>query len=239
MNPRQRQFALAGSLSGWTRLDPPTSTQERVLRRTYRGLEPRVYSRYGVRQWMAPRPWSHTIVQDPFALLSVPAIVRVTGAVPVVLYRPCGAVLTSYRRMGWTADVTELRAVTGGASDAAPADDVDAMIEFWTTMHRTVLDWLSDVPETVLVSHAEVANGGAHAVKRVMRACGLDPAERDRGGAARAAEPQPGRLHDFARAPAEVTEGWRTRLDPADAARVEDGTAEVLRALDDRRLRVT
>ena len=54
MNPRGRQFALAGSLPGWSRLDQQlTNAQRRTLRRAYRGWEPRIYGRLGADQWNA------------------------------------------------------------------------------------------------------------------------------------------------------------------------------------------
>ncbi|WP_448233555.1 sulfotransferase [Microbacterium lacticum] len=109
MNPRERQWALAGSLDGWTRLRDPNGKQARALRRAYRGLAPGVYSSFGFRQWRGPLPNSRLIVKDPFAMLSMPAIHTITGARPVLVYRHPGAMLVSYRRMGWAPDVAELR----------------------------------------------------------------------------------------------------------------------------------
>ena len=91
----------------------------------------------------------------------MPALVRTTGAVPVVVYRHPGAVLSSYRRMGWTADVSEIRTLQARAQDPAPVDDVQAMMEFWTYLHEQVLAWLPQVPDALLVSHAELTSAGA------------------------------------------------------------------------------
>ena len=109
MNPRGKQYALAHTLGGWTRLEDPSSRQRWALRTAYRGLNPWLYSRYGRRQWAAPLPWTRLVVKDPFAMLSLPAVVSVTGARAVFLYRHPGAVLASYRRMGWRPDLDELR----------------------------------------------------------------------------------------------------------------------------------
>lgn len=240
MNPREGQFALGGTLAGWTRLEDPTNRQARVLRRSYAGREPRAYSRYGARQWVAPWPWTHTIVKDPFALLSVPAIVAATGAVPVVVYRPAGAVLASYRRMGWTADTEEMHRLQG-RSDAPVTDDLAAMTEFWTFLHERVLEWLPEVPSAVLVSHAELSLGGTRAVAAVMRRCGLEPSGRpvrpERGEGA-PTHPVEGQLHGFERAPEEVAGGWRTRLTAEETAVVERRTAGTWAALESRRLRL-
>ncbi len=65
MNPRPGQFALAGTLTGWTRLEHPTPAQVATLRRVYRGREPRVLSRYGVKQWAAALPGTTTVVKEP------------------------------------------------------------------------------------------------------------------------------------------------------------------------------
>lgn len=240
MNPRDGQFALGGTLAGWTRLDEPTARQLRLLRRCYAGREPRAYSRYGARQWAAPLPWAHTIVKDPFALLSVPAIVAATGAVPVVVYRHAGAVLASYRRMGWTADTEEMDRLQGRAAGPAP-DDLTAMTEFWTFLHERVLEWLPEVPSTVLVSHAELALGGTSAVEAVMRRCGLEPSGRPvRPEPVEAVpiNPAAGQLHGFERAPEEVSGGWRSRLTEAETRAVESRTAGTWAALESRRLRL-
>lgn len=241
MNPREGQFALGGTLDGWAQLDPATARQARLLRRCYAGREPRTYSRYGAGQWAAPWPWTHTIVKDPFALLSVQEIVRITGAVPVVVYRHPGAVLASYRRMGWTADVEEMHRLQG-RTDAPADDDVAAMAEFWTFLHERVLEWLPEVPSTVLVSHAELSLGGAAAVAAVMRRCGLEPptrAVRPQRAEAAPTHPVEGQLHGFERAPEEVAGGWRTRLSADETAAVERRTEATWAALEARRLRLS
>jgi Sulfotransferase family len=241
MNPREGQFALGGTVSGWTQLDTATPRQARLLRRCYAGRELRTYSRYGAEQWAAPWPWTHTIVKDPFALLSVPEIVRITGAVPVVVYRHAGAALASYRRMGWTADGEEMRRLQG-RTDPPPADDLTAMTEFWTFLHERVLEWLLSVPSTVLVSHAELSLGGPAAVADVMRRCGLEPSGRPAKAEQReqvAHNPAAGQLHGFERAPEEVAGGWRSRLTEEEISAVETRTAGTWAALEARRLRLS
>jgi hypothetical protein len=240
MNPRSGQFALGGTVSSWVELHQPSPEQKRVLARCYRGHEVRTFSRYGKDQWLAPLPWSRTVVKDPFALLSVPAIARVTSAIPVIVYRHPGAVLSSYRRMGWTADTTEIRDLQGLPPTAAPVDDVTAMVEFWNFLHSRVLSWLDDVPDALLVSHAEVSLGGFPAVRTLMSACGLrpprrapEPAKLEKGAPTGA--PDGGQLHGFARRPDEVVDGWRGRLAVTEATVIESDTKDVWASLEERR----
>lgn len=243
MNPRRGQFALGGTVHAWVQLEHPTPRQARLLRRCYSGREPRVLSRYGERQLQAAMPWGTSVVKDPFALLSLPCVVQVTGAVAVVVYRPAAALLASYRRMGWTADTAEVRALPGGPAGRPPVDDVEAMAEFWNELHRRVLDRFDQVPGAVLVSHAELAGGGDRALDALAERCGLgprrpaprrgaEPPERGAGGrrpvVGRGGRPQ---LHDFARTAQDVTDGWRTRVEDSERERLDEATAGVWQQL--------
>lgn len=234
MNPRDGQFALGGTLTGWTELSQPTAKQAGLLRRVYAGREPRTFSRYGVKQWAAPLPWTTPVVKDPFALLAVPAVVRVTGAVPVVVYRHPGAVLASYRRMGWTASTADVRRLQGRPEDETAADDVSAMAEMWVFLHSRVLSWLPAVPTCLVVSHAELSLGGAPALAALRERVGLRPV---RVAPARpvVAPPSPaadsGTLHRFDRSPEEVAQGWRTRLTQAEVDLLERVTGPTYEAV--------
>jgi hypothetical protein len=240
MNPRAGQFALGGTVGSWVELREPSAKQSRILARCYRGQELRMFSRYGKDQWLAPLPWSRTIVKDPFALLSVPAIVSRTSAIPVIVYRHPGAVLASYRRMGWTADITEIRQLQGQSAPDAPLDDVSAMVEFWNFLHGRVLSWLDDVPDALLISHADVSRGGFPAMGNLMSACGLRPPRRPPEPAgsvdgAPVGAPNVGQLHGFARSPDEVVDGWRERLNTEEVTAIENHTSQVWASLEGRR----
>jgi len=242
MNPRPGQFGLGGTLPGWSVLEQPTGRQAALLRRVYRGCEPRTLSRYGVKQWSAALPWTTTVVKDPFALLSVPAIVRVTSAVAVIVFRHPGAVLASYRRMGWTAGTGEIRRLQRLPADPEPQDDVAAMAEFWTWMHRQVLGWVDDVPGCLLVDHAELSLAGPAGLAALRSAAGLRPA-RVRPAPVAVPVGMPaggGGLHRFDRAPEEVAQGWRARLTAAEAELLDNSeTTETYLALQRRRFRST
>ncbi len=243
MNPHQGQFRLGGTISAWTRLSSPTVQQRRILRRAYRGLDPRVYGRYGVCQWSAPLPWTRVIVKDPFAQLSMETIVGATGALPVVVYRHPGAILTSYRRMGWRPDIEELASVApkfGRLDDEGAADEVDRMAWFWTVCHRIALEQLTRLPMAVVISHQELSLVAPPAVRTVFDACGLTWSNRVDEEIARWSESTavaPGsRLHVMNRSPKEVEDSWRGRLAPEEVTRLDHLGSEVLAELESRRL---
>jgi hypothetical protein len=236
MNPRGRQFALQGSVSSWVRLDrDPSPRQLRTLRRVYRGWEPRVYSRYGVRQWAAPMPWVRVVVKDPFALLSLPTIVQATGARPVILYRHPAAVLASYRRLNWLPDVAEIAALglpNAGPSSPAPAnDDVSAMGWFWATCYATVLHDLPKLPDALVVDHAALAAGEDTALSELAAVLGIrDFRPHHASRRVHGDRPTP-RLHDLDRRPAKVAEAWRHQVSPDEIARIEACAGAVHRDL--------
>lgn len=256
MNPRAKQFALGGTLHAWTRLgEAATVEQRRTLRRVYQGREPRVYSRYGVRQWSAALPTTRLVVKDPFALLSLPLLNEVTSARPVILFRHPGALLASYLRMGWSPAVQEIAALRLVPSDrggppAEPPREVDAvaaMTWFWSTCYNAVLDDLATVPSAVLVDHAELARGGDEALRRLMVTCDVPAANLRKGPSvrARSASRRTGRdtdtkpaLHSFDRTAVEVAEAWRGSMSAEDALRVEELTASTWAMMRERRLRL-
>ena len=257
MNPRGRQYGLAGTLSGWVRLREPTPKQRRALRLSHRGLTPMVYGRYGRRQWAAPLPGTRIVVKDPFAMLSMPAVVRATGATPVLVYRHPAATLASDRRLGWELDLdlNELRPlVRSHQLDGHPiglsAGDLprpgqvsapEAMGRFWATLYTMALSDAGDSPGLIVVSHEEAAGGGRFAVEALFDALGL------RWSAATAAElaareksttDLETRLHRLDRDPSAVARSWRSAVSDAELAAIEAVTEDARRRLDDVRIRL-
>jgi hypothetical protein len=248
MNPRGRQYALGGTVHGWVELEELTPAQRRALRRIYRGRHPLLFSRYGRRQWAAPLPWTRLVVKDPFAMLSVPIICEVTGAVPVLVYRHPGAALVSYRRMGWAPDLDELAPVLErhrryrGRPEVSHLRDpglsaAAAMGRFWAALYELALDNLDSVV-TFTVSHEEVAGGGPSAARVLFRALGLEwstaaEAEMSRAAGRVAA---PGTLHAFNRPPAEVAGAWRKDVTPDELVELESAAGQVLARLEASRL---
>jgi Sulfotransferase family len=239
MNPRARQFALDGRLSGWVRRDGFDGRETRLLRRTYRGRVARTYGRLGVRQPMAPLPWRRIVVKDSFALLSLPAVVAATGAIPVLVYRHPAAVLASYRRLGWRADTEEYTAL--GAPPGDYGDDTRAMAMFWSWGHQMALADLAQVPDAIVVSHHELTVGGPAAQAELFAALDLAPPARRVPDATGPADfhlddfPR----HYFHRTPDQVTTGWRALIADSDIDLLEQATAPMWRLLEKRRLRLS
>lgn len=242
MNPRGRQWALAGTLDGWSRVSEPSDRQVRALRRAYRALSPSVYSRYGHRQWLAVMPWSRLIVKDPFAMLSVPAIHGATGAVPVLLHRHPGAMLVSYRRMRWLPDIDELRPIVSEFQRTAPdrascipdlparaeIDGALAMAWFWSALYAMALTDIETIPGAVVVSHETVATDmTACRQLHELLAVPWSPAAEAEFLREASGPVDPAKLHNFDRRPADAAVAWRSRLSSTEIAEIEEATATV------------
>ncbi len=253
MNPRGRQYALGGTLDGWSRLTELTRRQRFLLRASYRGVNPFVYSRFGMRQWAGPLPRTRLVVKDPYAMLSTAAVASATGAVPVLVYRHPGAVLSSYRRVGWTPRLDELARVVATARTTDRGADLPSIPEpgqvspaeeiglFWAALHELAL---ADAARagTVIVSHTELATGGVGAGRILAERLGLSwsPAMAAELSKESSGRPAPAaRLHNFDRSPASVAEEWRSRLDDEEIRRVEQVSADTLAGLDRARLRLS
>jgi hypothetical protein len=236
MNPRGRQFGLGGTLTSWVRREAFPPAEAAVLRRCYRGREPRAFSRYGLRQWAAPFNSTRLIIKDPFAILSLHAVHEVTGALPVLLYRHPAAVLASYRRMGWTADTEEMTAL--GAPAPSGAGDLESMVSMWLWCHQIALADLDDVPDAVIVSHHALTVGSDQAHAALCRELGLEfsPAVAAQPPAAPSSERREGVLHDFDRSPTSVDTGWRGQLSADEIEHIEEAVAAVWTELESRQL---
>jgi Sulfotransferase family len=256
MNPRGRQYALGSTLRGWTSLQEPSVAQRVRLRTAYAGWNPSVFSRYGRRQWAAPLPWVRVVVKDPFAMLSLPEIVRSTGASVVNVFRHPAAGLFSYRQMGWEPDLDEIAPVleahrrlrSADEPESVPragdVDQVEAMARFWSALHEVALDMAEAAGiRPLVVAHEELAQGGTEAAQRLFDALGLrwsseSTAEMTRR-TSKPREEQPGTLHHFDRAPTEAASRWRTHVSPEEVERIEALTQPVRMRLDEHRLRLT
>jgi hypothetical protein len=253
MNPRGRQYALGKTLEGWTRLTDLTPRQRFLLRSAYRGWNPFVYSRFGTRQWAGPLPGTRLVVKDPYAMLSMPAVERATGAIPVLVYRHPGAILASYRRIKWQPRLDELARIVATArvserglalpeipapGETSPAEEMGI---FWSALHEFALADAATCG-AVVVSHAELATGGVEAGRVLAARLGLEwsPAmtaelsKESSGGAVESAQ-----LHNFDRAPAAVAEEWRSKLADGETERIEQVSAETLAKVAAARIRLT
>ncbi len=247
MNPHRGQYALGGSIDAWARLDPPTHRQLRSLRRAYRGHTPRVYGKYGSRQWAAPLPTTKIVVKDPFAMLAVSVVHQATNALPIVLYRHPGAILASYRRMGWEPDIAELiRALPEAQTQDVPLEDATSRLAwFWATLNSTALTDLADIPGALVISHEELASGGQAAMRQVYQACNLHWSPKvEQALVAQGTTRNPkvtvnaaGKtLHRLDRASESVASSWRAKVTKAELELLEKYAGPTLDALTERRL---
>lgn len=236
-------------MRAWTRITHPSPKQRRLLRMAYSGWDPRVYSKYGHRQWAAPLPWTRVVVKDPFALLSLKAIGEVTHAHAIVVYRHPAAVLASFRRMGWSPDPAEVSAVEAmdptQASNPTPRSsdmsaDAGLVVRMWLALYRAFLLDAPAVPRLSVVSHSDLATGsssGFHALRRVCE-LGAEADQRRRNRVLRLGSRSGPQLHHFDRSPDEVRDAWRERVPQREVALLEDYVEPVWRALEDLRLPV-
>lgn len=251
MNPRGSQYGLGGTLQEWARVDEFNPRQARLLRSAYRGLNPLVYSRYGQRQWAAGWPWTRMIMKDPFAMLSLPAVVSTTGARPVLIYRHPGAVLSSYRRMGWTADLDEVRRViTPSIKDSCSGSgfgshrEVWEMAHFWAMLNNQALADMQYLPGSLVISHEELASGGSSAMHQLYELCGLrwdsslGEDDRKSQGVGRH-KPKADALHNLHRPPQEVAAEWRSRLTNTEVSLLDEVAGDALNNLDSKRAVLT
>jgi hypothetical protein len=256
MNPNGRQYKLGGTLDSWVRLVQPSREQASALRRSYRGLAPGVYGRYGHRQWRAVLPTTRVVVKDPYAVLSLDTVAEVTDAVPVLVFRHPAAVLSSYRRMGWRPDVAEIAAALADEPGTVPPPEeaerelAVGMAWFWATLNATALDAMEQVPGAVVVDHAELAAGGAPAMNSLFSACGLAPTWTPSAGHRSASRP-PVRatastgptstgpvLHRLDRSPEQVATQWRATVDDDEVALLDELAGPTLRRLEAAKLRL-
>lgn len=250
MNPQVGQYRLGGTLQGWTRLDALSARQLTALRLAYAGLTPRVYGRYGHKQWAAAWPGTRTVVKDPFAMLSVATVASVTSALPVLVYRHPAAVLLSYRRMGWFPDVAQVVAALPGSPQQAPdlpCEDARSLAWFWSTLNTAALRDLDDMEDAIVVSHEELASGGIPALHVLFKTLGLElptasaattaherfePTIGDRAGQNRD-------LHRLDRSSEEVAKAWRSGVTDDDLGLLEALAGPTLDALEAARLKLT
>lgn len=242
MNPHPGQYRLGGSAKAWVRIEEPTAAEARAIRRAYKGLTPSVYGRYGVRQLAAPMPWTRLVVKDPFAVLSLGAVTRVTGARVVLVHRHPAAMLDSYRRMGWLPDIDELKPIVErfrarcGPEDMLP-DELETNVRpesaaalgwFWSSLYSIALADVRRVKGVLVVSHERIASdSGAcrilHEALGVTWSAATD-AEFNRTPSG-STDTQ--RLHNLDRSPAQTAVAWRDRLDPAEFQELDEMTTRV------------
>jgi len=133
----------------------------------------------------------------------------------------------------------------------------EAMGRFWAALYTMALSDAVRTPGTLVVSHEEIAAGGVDAARALFDALGLSWTDRtteelSAGEVGEAAEPpdaatgpsplgavaEPVRLHRLNRDPTTVARSWRAAVGDDDLESVEKVTRDVLRRLDEIRLRL-
>ena len=184
-------------------------------------------------------------------MLSTPAIVAATGARAIQVYRHPGAILASYRRMGWRPDLEEVAALLPLVADRHPdlaerwnsgrarLSEATGMALFWSILEQIALDDAARTPGTLIVAHGELAAGGVAAVRALFDELGLeatDDTERVMSGGDRPVAGSSTELHRLDRRPEEVAGSWRKHLHPAEVDQIEQIAGPILAALDAARL---
>lgn len=249
MNPGRNGYALGGTLNSWTRLMTPGHRQIRLLQSTYAGTNPMTYGRYGERQWAAALPTSRIIVKDPFAMLSLPAITNLTNATPVLIYRHPGAVLASYRRMGWTADMGDIGYLYSLAKETEEPMSEPSLAEaknmglFWSLLNRQALADMESIQGALVVSHEELSLGGYEAMLRFFEVCHLEegqsPAVVGLPAEESVVRESSSVLHNFNRCPDEVARGWKSHITNEEFDVLDAVAGDTLAKLESRRLEFT
>lgn len=220
------------------------------MRTSYSGTNPMVYGRYGVRAWAAPLPGTRVVVKDPFAILSMPLVHRLTGATSVLLYRHPGASLTSYRRMGWVPDTEELKPIietftakngpVSGVTQPPPSSEgeVAMMAWFWNALYGMALhDGAGLGKDLLVVAHEDIAGGGTEVARRLFELLDLEWSDRvaeelNRSGSSRKVDTAA--LHNLDRNPTQVAHEWSTKVSPAEREQLELATRDVRTLLEQR-----
>jgi hypothetical protein len=155
--------------------------------------------------------------------------------------------------MGWAPDIEEFdpiltahRAASGRAAQrgelavAAAQGEAEAMGSFWAGLYEIALDNVAGVPGVSIVSHEELAGGGAPAAQRLFAELGLPWSRATEAEFAREAVPagetDARALHNFDRPPAAVAGAWRQHLQADEVRAIESVTEGIRQRLHEARL---
>jgi hypothetical protein len=183
------------------------------------------------------------LVKDPIALLSAEWLAERFDMEVVVTIRHPAAFVASVQRLGWThrfdtfLDERLLRDRLGAFEDdirrraADPGDTLGQAVLLWRILYTVVDGYRSRHPEWVFLRHEDAARDPLATFASLYSRLGLDLTERVRHEIVRhsaAGNPTVARSpHGFQVDSAANAESWRSRLDPADIARVRESTADV------------
>lgn len=116
------------------------------------------------------------------------------------------------------------------------ADTPEAMGWFWAALYSTALGDLDELPDTLIVSHAELASGSSIAMRRLFDALMLPWSSATqhefRTDRSQAVSDSGTNLHNLSRPPSAVANAWRAHLSLGEIESIEKATAEVRGSLE-------
>lgn len=194
------------------------------------------------------------LLDDPYAVLSAGWFARRLGCQVVVTLRDPVAIVSSWKRLGWTFDLGRLLAQPALRRDwlgpfeadmAAPPAGRDDLIGnvslLWRLIYHIVRDVQAEVPEIRLVRHEDLSSDPVPAFARLYASLGLELTPKARqavvdstsGGKQVKSHPWTISRHGISRTGARRLdsranlEAWKQRLTPDEVARVRELTADV------------
>jgi hypothetical protein len=195
------------------------------------------------------------LLDDPYAVFSAPWLADRLGAQVVVTVRDPVAVVSSWKRLGWSPRFAELlaqpalvrdwlassRAELEAAARATVRDPVGQASLLWRVIYRAVADYRQRVPGLLVVRHEDLSSDPVPAFAELYGRLGLPFGERARRAVLAATSGGDGHAAmrwSFGRAGPSRTaarrldsranlEAWREVLDQREVARIRALTAEV------------
>lgn len=190
---------------------------------------------------------STLVWKDPFGAFLAARAATVHDVPVLVTFRPAEAVAASFKRLGWSFDVTGLVARLGsdGARYSAVLDDVDLTrpahnaAALWYVVNDWLLRAAEQAPGIAFVDMDRLVQDRVGTFRALYTMLGLPWTPRTQAHLSSAeagagpATPQTTRAHGGKRDPAAVNRYWVDVLDAEEAARVTQLTAGVASRLRD------
>lgn len=162
----------------------------------------------------------------------------------MLVYRHPGAVLVSYRRMGWQPDLAEVQPLVARCrASNVEVDEVpgpgevsegEAMAHFWRALHQMALAGVGASPSVTVVAHQDIASGGERAGRALFAHLNLRWSSE--AGEELTQDPEDGvgeaSLHNFDRSPAKVAQAWRKVLGRGEVDAIEQIAGATLARLE-------
>jgi hypothetical protein len=211
--------------------------------------------KYAVAFAVGRRRHRRALVDDPYAVLSTAWFADRLGADVLVLVRDPAAVVSSWRRFGWSVDFAELLAQPRLMADhlepfrwemermrAADADDGDRVALLWRVLYSVVASIRRLHPQILVVRHEDLAGDPVTGFRELYASLGLTMTDAAAGFIAEAtsgggdgtrplswsfAGGLPSRTGFRRQDSRQAVSSWRSRLSEEQVQRVHEITAPV------------